>query len=91
MSGRLLFGIFGARNRTLSNHLPGWGEACERAGLPGLPFPDLRRSAVRNMKRAWVQDKVGMEIREHKTRAVFDRYNITDEDDIGNAADKLAE
>ena len=31
-----------------------------------------------------------MEISGHKTRAIFDRYNITDEGDIGSAADKLA-
>lgn len=43
------------------------------------------------MKRAGVQDKVAMEISGHKTRAIFDRYNITDEGDIGNAADKLAD
>ena len=43
------------------------------------------------MKRAGVQDKVAMEISGHKTRAIFDRYNITDEGDIGNAADKLTD
>ena len=84
------FVFFGIRNRPVSDHLPGWREACERVGLPGLLFHDLRRSAVRNMKRAGVQDKVAMEISGHKTRAVFDRYNITDEGDIGSAADKLA-
>lgn len=84
------FVFFGIHNRSVSDHLPGWREACERVGLPGLLFHDLRRSAVRNMKRAGVQDKVAMEISGHKTRAVFERYNITDEGDIGNAADKLA-
>ncbi|HXI38739.1 MAG TPA: hypothetical protein VNH18_17940 [Bryobacteraceae bacterium] len=36
--------------------------------------------------------KIGhfLEISGHKTRAIFDRYNITDEGDIGSAADKLA-
>jgi integrase len=83
------FVFFGARNRPVSAHLFGWAEACNSADLAGLLFHDLRRSAVRNMKRAGVQDKVAMEISGHRTRSVFDRYNIIDEGDIGSAAEKL--
>ena len=32
-----------------------------------------------------------MQISDHKTRAVFDRYNITDERDLHNTARRLAE
>jgi hypothetical protein len=49
----------------------------------------LRRSAIRNMKRAGVQDKFAIQISGHKTRAVFDRYDIIDEGDIGGAGGKL--
>jgi integrase len=66
-----------------------WDDACIRAGLPGLLFHDLRRSAVRNLRRAGVTQKVAREFSGHKTDAVFDRYNITDFEDLKDAAARL--
>ena len=66
-----------------------WDAACTRAGLPGLLFHDLRRSAVRNLRRAGVTQKVAREFSGHKTDSVFDRYNISDFEDLKDAAAKL--
>jgi integrase len=66
-----------------------WAKACDAAKVPELSFHDLRRSAVRRIVRKGIPATVGMRITGHLTRSVFDDYDVTSDQDLHDAADKL--
>ena len=67
-----------------------WVSACKAVGLFGMLRHDLRRTAARNLIRSGVPEVVSMRITGHRTRSVFDRYNIVSSADLQDAARKLA-
>jgi integrase len=66
-----------------------WVQATEAAGVANLLFHDLRRTAVRNLRKSGVSEGVAMAISGHKTRSVFERYNIKDRADLHDAVRRV--
>ena len=59
--------------------------------MPTRFLHDCRRTAARNLIRASVPERVAMLLTGHKTRAIFDRYNIINEQELLDAGDQLVE
>jgi integrase len=66
-----------------------WKAACVTVGVPDLKFHDLRRTAVRNMRRMGVSQVVRMRISGHRTDSMERRYNIVDIEDIKSAKELM--
>jgi integrase len=63
--------------------------ALEATKLEGLWFHDLRRSFVTRARKHRIPESVVMRMSGHRTRAVFDRYNVVDDEDLRAAVRAL--
>lgn len=67
-----------------------WASATKKAGLAGIIPHDLRRSAIRSLRRAGIDEKTAMSVSGHKTASVFKRYAIVTDADVRQALETTA-
>jgi integrase len=87
--------VFHRHGKPIKDFRHAWQMACQRAGVFGVDgrakVPhDFRRAAIRNLVRAGVPENTAMRLTGHKTREVFNRYDIVSNADLVDAAGKLA-
>ena len=63
--------IFHRQGKPIGSFRKAWKSACTKAGVAGLLFHDLRRTAVRNLIRAGIDNAVAKKISGHRTDQVF--------------------
>jgi integrase len=81
--------VFNRAGEPIKDFRWAWEKACKAAEIPDLKFHDLRRTAVRNMRRAGVSQVVRMRITGHRTDSMERRYNIVDVEDIRTAKELM--
>lgn len=82
--------VFHFKGKPIKDFRSAWDHAFVVAGVERKLFHDLRRTSVRNYVRAGVPTSVCRSISGHRTNKVFDRYNLTTEEDQKAAAQAVA-
>ena len=87
--------VFSRQGEPIKDFRGAWEAAATKCGMvdergrPSRLFHDLRRSGVRNLVRSGVPERVAMMISGHRSRSVFDRYNIVSTEDLHQAMAKV--
>ena len=89
--------VFTFRGSAVTDIRTGLALACKKAGITygrngrlGFVFHDLRHSFVTHARKAGVQESVIMAIVGHSSRAMLDRYNLVNDEDLETATRQIS-
>jgi integrase len=77
--------VFHRRGNPIKSFRRAFQAAAKAIGFSNLVPHDMRRSAVRNFRKAGLSESDGMKLSGHRTRSVYDRYDIIDDEDSREA------
>jgi integrase len=77
--------VFHRRGKPIRSFRKAFKAAAKAVALAELWPHDMRRSAIRNFRKAGLSESDGMRLSGHRTRSVYDRYNIIDDEDSRQA------
>ena len=70
--------VFHRNGKQIRSFRRGYKTACGKISQPHLVPHDMRRSGIRNFRKAGLSESEGMMLSGHKTNAVYRRYDIID-------------
>jgi integrase len=83
--------VFHRNGRQIKSFRKAFKAAAKEIGYPDLLPHDMRRSAVRNFRKAGLSEHEGMKLSGHQTDSVYRRYDIISDDDLTAAMEKVQE
>jgi len=83
--------VFHRGGEAISEFRKAWRTATLKAGCPTLLFHDLRRSAARQLIRSGTSKDVAKMVGGWKTDSMFSRYNVTADEDLRDAMEKVTQ
>ena len=83
--------VFHRNGKPIKSFRKAFKAAAKAIGIRDLVPHDMRRSAIRNFRKAGLSESDGMKLSGHKTRAVYDRYDIIDDEDSRQAMRRAQE
>ena len=83
--------VFHRRGKQIVSFPKAFKAAAVAAGVERLVPHDMRRSAVRNFRRAGLSEHEGMKLSRHETDSIYRRYDIISDDDLTESMNRVQE